>query len=106
MKFRNIMLLMASFFILSMLSDLYFNLKINELSSDLEQINDEILILEIEKSKVHLKHTEEFSIGNIEKLSKEISFKRLDIQKKNIDLVRPYKLIENSNPVIVLGFGK
>jgi len=106
MKFRNIMLLMASVFILSMLSDLYFNLKINELSSDLEQINDEILILEIEKSKVHLKHTEEFSIGNIEKLSKEISFKRLDIQKKNIDLVRPYKLIENSNPVIVLGFGK
>ena len=106
MKFRNIMLLMASVFILSMLSDLYFNLKINELSSDLEQINNEILILEIEKSKVHLKHTEEFSIGNIEKLSKEISFKRLDIQKKNIDLVRPYKLIENSNPVIVLGFGK
>ena len=106
MKFRNIMLLMASVFILSMLSDLYFNLKINELSSDLEQINDEILILEIEKSKVHLKHTEEFSIGNIEKLSKEISFKRLDIQKKNIDLVRPYKLIENSNPIIVLGFGK
>lgn len=106
MKFRNIMLLMASVFILSMLSDLYFNLKINELSSDLEQIHNEILQLEIEKSKVHLKHTEEFSIGNIEKLSKEINFKRLDIQKKNIDLVRPYKLIENSNPIIVLGFGK
>ena len=34
---------MASVFILSMLSDLYFNLKINELSSDLEQINNEIL---------------------------------------------------------------
>lgn len=106
MKFRNIMLLMASVFILSMLSDLYFNLKINELSSDLEQINNEILILQIEKSKVHLKHTEEFSIGNIEKLSKEINFKRLDIHKKNLDLVRPYKLIEDSNPVIVLGFGK
>ena len=106
MKFRNIMLLMASVFILSMLSDLYFNLKINELSSDLEQINNEILILEIDKSKVHLKHTEEFSIGNIEKLSKEINFKRLDIQKKNFVLVRPYKLIENSNPIIVLGFGK
>ena len=43
---------MASFFILSMLSDLYYNLKINELSSDLEQINNEILQLEIEKSKV------------------------------------------------------
>ena len=106
MKFRNIMLLMASVFILSMLSDLYFNLKINELSSDLEQINNEIFILEIEKSKVHLKHTEEFSIGNIEKLSKEINFKRLDIQKKNFDLIRPYKLIENYNPIIVLGFGK
>ena len=37
---------------------------------------------------------------------KEINFKRLDIHKKNFDLVRPYKLIEDSNPVIVLGFGK
>ena len=50
MKFRNIMLLMASVFILSMLSDLYFNLKINELSIDLEHVNNEILQLEIEKS--------------------------------------------------------
>ena len=106
MKFRNIMLLMASVFILSMLSDLYFNLKINELSNELEQINNEIFILEIEKSTTYLKHTEEFSIGNIEKLSKEINFKRLDVHKKNFDLVRPYKLIEDSNPVIVLGFGK
>jgi len=97
---------MASVFVMSMLSDLYFNLKINELSNDLEQINNDILQLEIEKSKVYLKHTEEFSIGNIEKLSKEINFKRLDIHKKNFDLVRPYKLIEDSNPVIVLGFGK
>jgi len=106
MKFRNIMLLMTSVFILSILSDLYFNLKINELSNELEQINDEIIILQFEKSKVDLKHIEEFSIGNIEKLSKEINFKRLDIHKKNFDLVRPYKLIEDSNPVIVLGFGK
>ena len=89
-----------------MLSDLYLNLKINELSSDLGQIQSEISQLKIEKSKVHLKHTEEFSIGNIEKLSKEINFKRLDIHKKNFDLVRPYKLIEDSNPIIVLGFGK
>ena len=97
---------MASVFVLSMLSDLYFNLKINELSSDLEQIHNEIFQLEIEKSKVHLKHTEVFSIGNIEKLSKEINFKRLDIHKKNFDLVKPYKLVEESNPIIVLGFGK
>ena len=97
---------MASAFVLSMLSDLYYNLRINELSSDLEQINNEILQLEIEKSKVYLKHTEEFSIGNIEKLSKEINFKRLDIHKKNFDLVKPYKLVEESNPIIVLGFGK
>ena len=106
MKFRNSMLLMASVFVLSMLSDLYFNLKINELSSDLEQIHNEIFQLEIEKSKVHLKHTEEFSIGNIEKLSEKINFKRLDIHNKNFDLVRPYKLIEDSGPVIVMGFGK
>ena len=54
-------------------------MKMNILSSDLEQIRNEILQLEIERSKVHLKHTEEFSIGNIEKLSKEINFNRLDI---------------------------
>ena len=97
---------MLSVFLLSMMANLYFNMKINILSSDLEQIRNEILQLEIERSKVHLKHTEEFSIGNIEKLSKEINFKRLDIHKKNFDLVRPYKLIEDSNPIIVLGFGK
>ena len=81
-------------------------MKINVMSSDLEQIRNEILILEIEKSKVHLKHTEEFSIGNIEILSREINFSRLDVYNKNFDLVRPYKLIENSNPIIVMGFGK
>ena len=58
------------------------------------------------KSQVYLKHTEEFSIGNIEKLSKKINFKRLDIHKKNSDLVKPYQLVEESNPIIVLGFGK
>ena len=106
MKFKNIMFLILSIFILSMSTNLYFNMKINVLSSNLEQIRNEISQLEIEKSKVHLKHTEQFSIGNIEKLSKEINFKRLDIHKKNYDLVRPYKLIEDSNPIIVMGFGK
>ena len=106
MKFKNIMFSMISVFILSMLSNLYFNMKINVLSSDLEQIRNEILQLEIEKSKVHLKHTEEFSIGNIEKLSEKINFKRLDIHNKNFDLVRPYKIIEDSGPVIVMGYGK
>ena len=99
MKFKNIMFSMISVFILSMLSNLYFNMKINVLSSDLEQIRNEILQLEIEKSKVHL-------IGNIEKLSEKINFKRLDVHNKNFDLVRPYKIIEDSGPVIVMGFGK
>ena len=106
MKFKNIMFLILSIFILSMSTNLYFNMKINVLSGELAEIKNDILQLEIEKSRVHLKHTEKFSIGNIEKLSKEINFKRLDIQKKNFDLVRPYKLIENSNPIIVLGFRK
>ncbi len=106
MKFKNIMFLMLSIFLLSMSTNLYFNMKINGLSSDLEQIKNEIRHLEIEKSKVYLKHTEQFSIGNIEKLSKEINFQRLDIHNKNLDLVRPYKLIEDTKPIIVLGFGK
>ena len=65
-----------------------------------------LLVLFLGDGNHFLKHTEEFSIGNIEKLSNEINFKRLDIHKKNFDLVRPYKLIEDSNPIIVLGFGK
>ena len=83
---------MLSVFILSMLLNLYFNMKINVISSDLEQIRNEILILEIEKSKVHLKHTEEFSIGNIEILSREINFSRLDVYNKNFDLVNQTNL--------------
>jgi len=106
MKFKNIMFLMLSIYLLSMSANLYFNMKINVLSNDLLEIKNEILQLEIEKSRVHLKHTEQFSIGNIEKLSKEINFKRLDIYNKNFDLVRPYKLIEDTKPIIVLGFGK
>tara|TARA_B100000965_G_scaffold343399_1_gene313079 strand:- start:889 stop:1209 length:321 start_codon:yes stop_codon:yes gene_type:complete len=106
MKLKNVMFLMLIFFLLSMSTNLYFNMKINVLSGDLEQIRNEIIQLEIEKSKVHLKHTEQFSIGNIEKLSKEINFKRLDIHNKNYDLVRPYKLMEDTKPIIVLGFGK
>ena len=106
MKLKDVMFLMLIFFLLSMSTNLYFNMKINVLSGDLEQIRNEIIQLEIEKSKVHLKHTEQFSIGNIEKLSKEINFKRLDIHNKNYDLVRPYKLMEDTKPIIVLGFGK
>ena len=106
MKLKNVMFLILIFFLLSMSTNLYFNMKINVLSGDLEQIRNEIIQLEIEKSKVHLKHTEQFSIGNIEKLSKEINFKRLDIHNKNYDLVRPYKLMEDTKPIIVLGFGK
>ena len=106
MKFKNIMFLMLSIFLFSMSTNLYFNMKINVLSGELAEIKNDILQLEIEKSRVHLKHTEKFSIGNIEKLSKEINFKRLDIHNKNYDLVRPYKLIEDTKPIIVLGFGK
>ena len=106
MKFKNIMFLMLSIFLFSMSTNLYFNMKINVLSGELAEIKNDILQLEIEKSRVHLKHTEKFSIGNIEKLSKEINFKRLDIHNKNYDLVRPYKLMEDTKPIIVLGFGK
>jgi len=56
---------MASVFILSMLSDLYFNLKINELSSDLEQINNEISKSSIAAPKIGentLPISEEFNL--------------------------------------------
>ena len=106
MKLRNILFIIISFFLVSMISNLYFNIKINVLSIQLEEVKNEILELEIEKSKTFEHHVDKFSISNIEKLSRENNFKRLDVRNKKFDLVRPYKLSEDSKPIFVLGYGK
>ena len=88
-----------------MVTNLYFNLKINTLSEEISNIKIEIVELEIEKSNTELKHIKTFSTRNIELLSKTLNYKRLDIHNKNIDLVKPYKLEEENKTIIISGFG-
>ena len=88
-----------------MVSNLYFNLKINTLSEELSTIKIELVELEVEKSNTHLVFIKSFSTSNMDLLSKNLNFRRLDIHNKNIDLVKPYKLEDEDKPIVVLGFG-
>ena len=88
-----------------MVSNLYFNLKINTLSEELSSLKTELVDLEVDKSNTHLMYIESFSTSNMELLSKSMNYRRLDIHNKNIDLVKPYKLEDKDKPIVVLGFG-
>ena len=105
MKFRNLLFSFIAMYIISMVSNLYFNLKINTLSGELSSLKTELVELEIDKSNAHLMYIESFSTSNMELLSKSMNFRRLDIHNKNIDLVKPYKLEDKAKPIVVLGFG-
>tara|TARA_B110000003_G_scaffold64937_1_gene65659 strand:+ start:946 stop:1269 length:324 start_codon:yes stop_codon:yes gene_type:complete len=105
MKIRNLLFSFIAIFLISMVTNLYFNLKINTLSQEISNIKLEIVELEIEKSNTELKHIKTFSTRNIELLSKTLNYKRLDIHNKNIDLVKPYKLEDENKTIIVSGFG-
>ncbi|MDA9607109.1 hypothetical protein N9S32_00190 [Candidatus Actinomarina] len=105
MKIRNLLFSFIAIFLISMVTNLYFNLKINTLSEEISNIKIEIVELEIEKSNTELKHIKTFSTRNIELLSKTLNYKRLDIHNKNIDLVKPYKLEDENKTIIVSGFG-
>ena len=103
MKIRNLLFSFIAIFLISMVTNLYFNLKINTLSEEISNIKIEIVELEIEKSNTELKHIKTFSTRNIELLSKTLNYKRLDIHNKNIDLVKPYKLEDENKTIIVSG---
>lgn len=105
MKIRNLLFSFIAIFLISMVTNLYFNLKINTLSEEISNIKIEIVELEIEKSNTELKHIKTFSTRNIDLLSKTLNYKRLDIHNKNIDLVKPYKLEDENKTIIVSGFG-
>tara|TARA_B100000902_G_scaffold388743_1_gene434872 strand:- start:8 stop:331 length:324 start_codon:yes stop_codon:yes gene_type:complete len=95
------------FVFLSVSIPLLLNIKINELSNNISEINNEILVLEREKAVVNLKHSEVFSIGNIENLSKKHSYVRLDISQKINKLEIPYKMNKEDNRYItILGYSR
>ena len=86
---------------------LLLNIKINELSNSITDLNLEISNLERERAFLRIKHSETFSISNIEKLSKENSYIRLNISQKINELEVPYKFNEiSSEKISIFGFSK
>ena len=93
------------FFIVSI--PLILNIKINEVSNSITDLNLEISNLERERAFLRIKHSETFSISNIEKLSKENSYIRLNISQKINELEVPYKFNEiSSEKISIFGFSK
>ncbi len=61
---------------------LILNIKINELSNKINELNSEIYYLERSKNTIDLKHHESYSISSLEKLAKNHSYERLEISQK------------------------
>jgi len=86
---------------------LILNIRINELSNNISELNTEVFILERQKMQFNLKYNEKFSISSIEKLSKIYSYERLEISQKINKLEIPYKLKnQDKQNIAILGFGK
>ena len=86
---------------------LILNIKINEVSNKIDEINSQISFLERRKISIDLKHHESYSISSIEKLAKSHSYERLEISQKINKLEIPYKLKnERNEKIAILGFGK
>ena len=78
-------------------------MKINELSSNLSEINQDIIELEILKDQTFNFYQEKYSIENIEKISDSINFKKLDVHIINKDLSSPYKIDSELIQIDILG---
>ena len=86
---------------------LILNIRINELSNKIDDLNTEVLILERQKMLINLKHNEKYSISSIEQLAKIYSYKRLEISQKINRLEIPYKLKnQEKENIAILGFGR
>ena len=93
------------FFIVSV--PLILNIRINELSNRINQLDKEILILEIEKIQIDTDYRDKFSISSVEKLARANSYQRLEIYQKINELEIPYKLkTQEKERIAILGFGK
>ena len=86
---------------------LILNIKINDLSIKIGDLDTEIFILQREKMLVNLAYNEKFSISNIEKLANSHSYERLEIFQKINKLEIPYKLKnQEEENIAILGFSK
>ena len=78
MKLKNFLLIIVISIFSSLIWNLYTNIKINELSTNLSIVNQDIIELEILKDQTFNLYQEKYSIENIEKISDSLNFKKLD----------------------------
>ena len=78
-------------------------MKINELSTKLSLINQDIIEMEILKDQTFNLYQEKYSIENIEKISQSMNFKKLDVYIVNKDLSSPYKIDTELVEIDILG---
>ena len=103
MKIKNFLLIIIISIFSSLLWNLYTNMKINELSTNLSEINQDIVELEILKDQTFNLYQEKYSIQNIEKISDSLNFKKLDVYIVNKDLSSPYKIDSELVEINILG---
>ena len=78
-------------------------MRINELSTNLTLVNQDIVELEILKDQTFNLYQEKYSIQNIEKISDFLNFKKLDVYIVNKDLSSPYKINSELDEIDILG---
>ena len=86
---------------------LILNIRINELSNKIDNLDNEVFILERQRMLINLKHNEKYSISSIEQIAKINSYERLEIAQKINKLEIPYKLKnQDKERIAILGFGR
>ena len=103
MKLKNFLYLLVISIFVSLIGNLYTNMKINEVSKSLSIVNKDIVELQILKDQTFNLHQEIFSIQNIEKISESLNYKKLDVYIVNKNLSSPYKLDSELVHVDILG---
>ena len=78
-------------------------MRINELSTNLTLVNQDVVELEILKDQTFNLYQEKYSIQNIEKISDSLNFKKLDVYIVNKDLSSPYKIDSELVEIDILG---
>ena len=103
MKVKNFLLIIIISIFSSLIWNLYTNMRINELSTNLTLVNQDIVELEILKDQTVNLYQEKYSIQNIEKISDSLNFKKLDVYMVNKDLSSPYKIDSELVDIHILG---
>ena len=103
MKLKNFLLFLVVSIFVSLVGNLYTNMKINEVSKNLTIVNKDIVELQIIKDQTFNLYQEQFSIQNIEKISASLNYKKLDVYIINKNLSSPYKLNSELVQIDILG---